>query len=92
MVLDDFNGDGLPDIAMPNFYDYSASVLLNQTSFLTLELQDDAGNVLANGVEGTENLDLVTASYIAYRMAPITLGSAARDSGTTPWSSHAGRM
>jgi FG-GAP-like repeat/Bacterial pre-peptidase C-terminal domain/Bacterial Ig-like domain len=65
LVLDDFNADGLPDIATPNYYDSSVSVLLNQTSFLTMELQDDTGTVLATGTAGAENLDLNIGSYVA---------------------------
>jgi hypothetical protein len=65
LVLADFNGDGLPDIATPNFYDSSVSVLLNQTSVLTLELQDADGNVLATGTASTGNFDLVISDFVA---------------------------
>jgi hypothetical protein len=65
LAVADFDSDGLPDIAVPSFYDWYAVVLLNQPYIPTLELLDAEGNVLASGVVGSDGLDLAMVDFIA---------------------------
>jgi hypothetical protein len=65
LVLADFNGDNLPDLAVSNYYNDNVAVLLNQTTRTGLELQDSNGNVVRTAASGPTNLDLVTSDYVA---------------------------
>jgi FG-GAP-like repeat len=65
LVLADFNGDNLPDIATANYYNSNVSVLLNQTSSIRLELQDPGGTVVRTATTGPTNVDLATSDFVA---------------------------
>jgi subtilisin family serine protease len=65
LVLADFLGNHLLDVATANSNSNTVSVLLNQTSSLSMQLQDAAGAVLAAGTPGPSNVDLAVRNFVA---------------------------
>jgi hypothetical protein len=65
LVVADLDGDGLPDVSLPDYGTAAVLVLPNQTYQPTLELLDADGNVLASGVAGSEGLDRAIADFVA---------------------------
>ena len=56
---------GYPDFVRGYFCRASVTVLWNQTAFLTLELRDADGNVLATGTTGAGGGDPVIKDFVA---------------------------